>query len=489
MRQRRGGRPVAGQALRLRAEQDVLDCGRRGGVVLKVDARIVIPDPNDLDQRPGLGQTVEQFAELGLGLDRIRPRGDGGFALQENRHSGDRRLVEDGETPGLMQAVIGRPHGQGQQAFDGRPVDRGTGECLHGAAADDDTFDDSEVALWHGPQARLTVLVATPVRRPVLTGPVQSTYWTGPVASDMPRPTLARIATLAGVSKSTAAYILNGGPAHITFSPSTRERVEAVARELGYRPNLAARATSTGRTGGIALLHADGPLPDELLWAIHDRAAQHGLALTLARLPDPQLADPAHVPPILATYAVDGVLVVGVRPPPDAVAAAIQRLNIPAIRVGCPAAHDAVATDEEAAGRELAEHLLRLGHRRQAFVAIDPADPVEARRAAGWSAALGTAGVRPRIIDVSALSEALARDDRPSALVLADAAGHVGAVPEDVVLAGFASRPLLLGGKIVATHVQPLVALGRAGVDQLRARIAAPETRLPGLLVAGQLIG
>ena len=306
----------------------------------------------------------------------------------------------------------------------------------------------------------------------------------------MPRPTLARIATLAGVSKSTAAYILNGGPAHITFSPSTRERVEAVARELGYRPNLAARATSTGRTGGIALLHADGPLSDELLWAIHDRAAQHGLALTLARLPDPQLADPTHVPPILATYAVDGVLVVGVRPPPDAVAAAIQRLNIPAIRVGCPAAHDAVATDEEAAGRELAEHLLRLGHRRQAFVAADPADPVEARRAAGWSAALGTAGVRPRIIDVSALSEALARDDRPSALVLADASGRGGAgwVHEKVVLAGFASRPLHLGGTVVATHVQPLIALGRAGVDQLRARIAAPETRLPGLLVAGQLI-
>ena len=308
--------------------------------------------------------------------------------------------------------------------------------------------------------------------------------------SSMPRPTLARIADQAGVSKSTAAYILNGGPAHITFSAATRERVEAVARELGYRLNLAARATSTGRTGGIALLHADGPLPDELLWAIHDRAAQHGLALTLARLPDPMLADPAHVPPILATYAVDGVLVVGVRPPPDAVAAAIQRLNIPAILVGCPSPTDAVATDEEAAGRELGEHLLRQGFRRQAFVASDSADPVEARRAAGWSAALRSAGVRPRIIDLPALAEALARDDPPQALVLADAAATVGrglAWPDAVTLAGFALRAQVVGGKPIATHVQPLVALGRAGVDQLRARIAAPETALPGLLLAGQL--
>jgi len=309
----------------------------------------------------------------------------------------------------------------------------------------------------------------------------------------MPRPTLARIAILAGVSKSTAAYILNGGPAHITFSATTRERVEAVARELGYRPNLAARATSTGRTGGIALLHADGPLPDEMLWAIHDRAAQQGLALTLARLPDPLLADPAHVPPILATYAVDGVLVVGVRPPPDAVAAAIQRLNIPAIRLGCPAAQDAVATDEETAGRELAEHLLRQGHRRQAFVTADVGDPVEARRCAGWSAALHTAGVRPRIIDLSALSEALVRDDRPQALVLANAVVMAARFASeeawrDLALAGFAPRPMQVGGKTIAIHVQPLVALGRAGVDQLRARIAAPQTAFPGLLVAGQLI-
>lgn len=313
----------------------------------------------------------------------------------------------------------------------------------------------------------------------------------------MPRPTLARIAAQAGVSKSTAAYILNGGPSHITFSASTRARVEAVAAELGYRPNLAARATSTGRTGGIALLHADGPLADDLLWAIHDRAAQHGLALTLARLPDPQLADPAHVPPILATYAVDGVLVVGTRPPPAAVAAAIQRLSIPAIRVGCPAARDAVAVDDEAAGREVAEHLLRRGQRRQAFVAADhadPSDPAVARRCAGWSAALRAAGVRPRVIDAPVLAEALARDDRPTALVLAEPSlGEHPALPADLpadlALASFGPRAARPGARVATIHVQPLVALGRAGVDQLRARIAAPDAALPGLLLAGQLVG
>jgi DNA-binding LacI/PurR family transcriptional regulator len=308
------------------------------------------------------------------------------------------------------------------------------------------------------------------------------------------RPTLARIAAQAGVSKSTAAYILNGGPAHITFSASTRERVEAVARELGYRPNLAARATSIGRTGGIALLHADGPLPDDLLWAIHDRAAQHGLALTLARLPDPQLADPSHVPPILATYAVDGVLVVGTRPSPEAVSAAIGRLRIPAIHVGFPGPHDAVSTDEEAAGREIGEHLLRRGQRRQAFLASAADDPLEARRCGGWTTAVRAAGLRPRLVDLPALADALAREDRPTALVVGDAGALEDAVarglalPDDLILAGFASRPLRLAGRATITHVQPSVAIGRAAVDQLRARIAAPDLALPGLLLAGQLI-
>jgi LacI family transcriptional regulator len=311
----------------------------------------------------------------------------------------------------------------------------------------------------------------------------------------MPRPTLAQIADLAGVSKSTAAYVLNGGPAHITFSAATREKVEAVARAVGYRANLSARATATGRTGGIALLHAGGPLPDDLLWAIHDRAAQHGLALTLARLPDPQLADPAHVPAILATYAVDGVLVVGVVPAPTAVRSAIDRLRIPAIAVGCPGPRDTVACDDEGAGREAAEHLLRLGHRKLAFVAGDPADPVEARRGAGWAAALRTAGMRARVIDGAALSAALAAPDRPTALAAGgDPGDTLHAVPpglaigRDLALVGFGPRPWRLTDLSVTTWVAPLATLGRTAVDLLRARIAAPDTPLPGLVLPGQLV-
>ena len=53
------------------------------------------------------------------------------------------------------------------------------------------------------------------------------------------------------LSKGTVSRILKGKG--LAFSPQTRERVFAVAEELGYRPNQTARALATGRTGFIAL--------------------------------------------------------------------------------------------------------------------------------------------------------------------------------------------------------------------------------------------
>lgn len=309
----------------------------------------------------------------------------------------------------------------------------------------------------------------------------------------MPRPTLAAIAARAGVSRSTAAYILNGAPAHITFADATRERVEAVARELGYRPHRAARATATGRTGVIAVLHAGGALPGELLWALHDRLAQRGYALRLSRLPDPRLVAPDHVPDVLAEVGADGVLVAGGLP--EAVRAACVRLAVPAIGLGGDATTDVVAADEAAAGRDAAEHCLRLGHRRIAVV-VD-ADPVAAARAAGAAEALRAAGGRLLTIGPdadlpAAIAATLARTDRPTALLAAApfadvVRGFAGLrIPADASLVAFAPQPLRLGALAVTTHVEPHAALARAAVDLLLARLTAP-TPLPALRLAGAL--
>jgi len=64
----------------------------------------------------------------------------------------------------------------------------------------------------------------------------------------MKRPTIADIAQRAGVTKAAVSFALNGQPG---VSAATRERILAIAQEVGFQPNSAARAlTDTGRFMG-----------------------------------------------------------------------------------------------------------------------------------------------------------------------------------------------------------------------------------------------
>lgn len=67
-----------------------------------------------------------------------------------------------------------------------------------------------------------------------------------PLADVAPRvPRMVDVAARAGVSIKTVSNVVTGA-AHV--STQTRMRVEAVIDEVGYRPNLAARALRTGRS-------------------------------------------------------------------------------------------------------------------------------------------------------------------------------------------------------------------------------------------------
>ncbi len=67
------------------------------------------------------------------------------------------------------------------------------------------------------------------------------------------RTTIKDVAEAAGVGVATVSRVLSGGSA----SPSTRERVLAVAAQLDYRPSALGRNLRQRRTGGIGLLVPD----------------------------------------------------------------------------------------------------------------------------------------------------------------------------------------------------------------------------------------
>ena len=66
--------------------------------------------------------------------------------------------------------------------------------------------------------------------------------------------TLQDIANRTGVSKVTVSYVLNGRETGVRISDATRQRVMAVARDLGYQPNAVARALARRCTDTVTLV-------------------------------------------------------------------------------------------------------------------------------------------------------------------------------------------------------------------------------------------
>src|SRR5680860_916034 len=66
--------------------------------------------------------------------------------------------------------------------------------------------------------------------------------------------TLADVARRAGVSRTTASYVLNGRADQMRIAPDTVLRVQHVVDELGYRPNRVAQNLRTATTRTIGLL-------------------------------------------------------------------------------------------------------------------------------------------------------------------------------------------------------------------------------------------
>jgi len=93
--------------------------------------------------------------------------------------------------------------------------------------------------------------------------------------------TIPDVARQAGVSTATAARALGG---YGSVSATTRERVLAVAEELGYRPNGLARSMITGSTQtlGVVLSDIENSFFHRALRGVADTARARGYEVLLA---------------------------------------------------------------------------------------------------------------------------------------------------------------------------------------------------------------
>ncbi|TMR10396.1 LacI family transcriptional regulator [Nonomuraea turkmeniaca] len=176
--------------------------------------------------------------------------------------------------------------------------------------------------------------------------------------------TIKDVARACGVHVSTVSRTFSAP--HLV-NPATRSRVMAAADDLGYRPNRAARALTTGRTFNLGLIVADiaNPFFPPLIKAAQSQARGRDYHVFVADTDE----DPRVEEELIRTFTkqVDGVLLCS----PRLSNRMIERLaeDVPFVVVnrrikGMPA----VLMNVAQGAKHALEHLTGLGHRRIALV-------------------------------------------------------------------------------------------------------------------------
>jgi len=179
--------------------------------------------------------------------------------------------------------------------------------------------------------------------------------------------TLAEVALKAGVTGATVSNVLRGRG---KVGAGTRERVLAAVRELGYRPNLTARALAEGRPHTMALVVSSiaNPFYPEFALAVEQAVRKLGYFLLVCNTNDDPAQERAYLDAIAGSLA-HGVLVMNADFVQIEELVALRERGVPVVlcmweKPDEPPPLPSVAVDFYRAGMIAAEHLIKLGHRR-----------------------------------------------------------------------------------------------------------------------------
>ncbi|MFI5841351.1 LacI family DNA-binding transcriptional regulator [Catenuloplanes sp. NPDC051500] len=216
---------------------------------------------------------------------------------------------------------------------------------------------------------------------------------------------MADVARLAGVSAQTVSRVSTGHPGVID---STRAQVLAAMKELGYRPNSAARALKRGefRTIGVLLFTLATTGNSRTVEAIANHAAREGYAITIIPVAEPTQDGVLGAFTRLGELGVDGAIVIlevhlldstRITLPPG--------VQVVVVDSDAGDTYTVVDTDQADGARQAVRHLLALGHRTVHHVTGPESSFASERRADAWRSVLADAGITapaPMIGDWSA---------------------------------------------------------------------------------------
>lgn len=322
------------------------------------------------------------------------------------------------------------------------------------------------------------------------------------------------VARIAGVSTSAVSRAFTPGA---SVAPEKRARILRAARELGYRPNVMARAVATRRSNvvGLILFNETNRHHPGVLLALSQAFSTIGVRVMLFLLED--VGEITAVIDHILSYQLDGVIAAAPIPSEDL--EHLKAAQVPLLFYNRPGEDGlaSVSCDHHASGVLIARHVLAAGARRIALIRSYAEAFVGNERMRGVEEELSRAGAEVVAEyrgdfdydrGVAAVMDWAARGiDNYDAIIAANDMMAIGAkdalihrlgkcVPEDVAVAGFdgveASRWL---SHSIATVDQPIEHMAKAAVEMMALRIEneylPAERRLfpgrlqPGLSVAG----
>ncbi|HTJ95486.1 MAG TPA: LacI family DNA-binding transcriptional regulator [Pararobbsia sp.] len=311
-------------------------------------------------------------------------------------------------------------------------------------------------------------------------------------------PSVRDVAKRAGVSISTVSVALNNSS---RVSAETHRRVMEAVEAIGYSPNSIARSLRLGRTNLIGLIVSEitNPFFAALAKIIQSEALEAGYNLIVCNS-DENPARELELLDILRAQRVAGIIVSPCGHDDTYRRALASIADVPMLTVDRYVdglERGFVGLDSRLAGRMVTEYLLRLGHRRIAFVGGPEGISSAELRLAGFRDAMDEAGVDVpddlcRHTDFRAETaysiarELLLRPVRPSAFIAVNNVAMISTLqaiedlgfqcPFDVSLAGMDEFPLnnVIRPKLTVA-AQPIEAIGRQAVASLLADVAQPQ--------------
>ncbi len=208
--------------------------------------------------------------------------------------------------------------------------------------------------------------------------------------------TMADLAKMAGTSKITVSRALANSP---LVSTTTRQRIQALAREHGYKLNVSARNLRLRRSHTVAVIvemkpsidrSMMDPYPLRLLGSITQELSIAGYSVLLTTRHDANSA---------AVQAADGLILLGQGVHQHAVQQ-FDKLGLPlavwgASPTGDP--HVVVGSDNRQGGAIVAEHFISIGRCHPVFIG-NPSHPEILDRMNGFVDVLATHGIKPMLI-------------------------------------------------------------------------------------------